>query len=127
VSHNKPFAKPVIVKDPGQFDGDCDHIKMHDSAWIRTPPSRDPQPVPPAAGGGGITWPNATWAALTIAPGATVTIKLALGVCLSAASAESTVAAFAKDEPTFDGAWAAAHDRCLPPTLSYIPRHGTVL
>lgn len=92
--------------ETGTFNGDCDHLAMHDSPWVRTPPSTHPHPVPPVSGG---TWPNATWTALAVAPGATVTIKIALGLGLTEASTAAAVAGFAADEQTFDTAWSEAH------------------
>ena len=93
--------------EQGAFDGDCEHVRMADSPWHR--------PGAPSGGGGGsgraIPAPNATFRALEIGPGQTVTLRVALSVGRTAAAAEAAGNAFAADAPTFDLSWAAAHDK----------------
>lgn len=107
VTKGKPFPTPTIVTETGAFAGDCDHIQMHDSPWHRvgSKPSGGGDPKGPNP------TPTATYSALKIGAGETVTLKIAFTVGEDAAAAAAAEGKVAKDEATFETAWGGAHDK----------------
>jgi hypothetical protein len=107
VVRKKPM-QPVAVQESGQFVDDCDHIHMSDSAWHRVGSK-------PHGGSGGKNVsspvPTATFSALKIGAGETVTLKIAFAVGESSSDTAAVESACAKDEATFEAAWTAAHDK----------------
>ena len=65
---------------------------------------------PDSTGTTGGSAPNATFSALQVGAGSTLTIKISLAVGVDKASAEAAQATFAADETAFDQVWVQAHD-----------------
>lgn len=97
------IKNPGEVTEHGGFLGDCNHISLSDSAWHRvgatpSPPSK-PTPVP-----------NATFSALGIPAGQTVTIRVALSIAENTTAAAAVAASFARSAAAFDSQWAKSYD-----------------
>ena len=95
--------------DTGAFNKDCDHVKMRDACWHRKGGKSNcggHLPVPKFS-----PVPNATFSAVHIQAGATVTIRLAMAVGDDEAGAAAAESKFAADPATFATAFAEAHSK----------------
>ncbi len=96
--------------DTGSFHEDCDHIKMGDACWHRPggksncKPGKQPTGLPSPV-------PNATFSAVEIAAGATVTVRLALAVGEDEVAAAAEESKFAGDLMTFHTAFVEAQSK----------------
>lgn len=96
------IPNPGVVTEKGAFTADCDHIKMADSPWHRKGSAPVPSTRTPV--------PNATFAAVVVPPGQTVSIKVTFAVGDNASAAEAAAAPFSGNEADFDAEWAKSHD-----------------
>jgi hypothetical protein len=116
--------------ESGGFFGDCDHVKVSDACWHRTTAKPDPAchhhlPAPPPAPEGPSPVPNASFSAVHIQAGETVTIRLALAVGEDAAGAAAAEREFAADLLTFNTAFAEAHSKWQERwALAFKPENG---
>eukprot|EP00040_Diaphanoeca_grandis_P014326 m.72606 g.72606 ORF g.72606 m.72606 type:complete len:482 (-) comp24467_c0_seq2:109-1554(-) len=95
------IPNPGVVSEHGEFVDDCDHIVMADSNWHRkgaspTPPR--PSPIP-----------NATFTAMRVSAGQTVSVRVALGLGRTCDSVAGAQQKFTSDIIAFDNAWVASH------------------
>ena len=109
--YHHPLPTPHLVGVRGAFVHDCDHIAMADAPWHRrgTRPLKPPGPAQAAAS----PVPNATFSALRVAAGATVTLRLALSVGADERAAVTAAQRFAPHEAGFAAARPSDQTLCL--------------